>query len=503
MTGSSKMRLVAAVILLLVAAVVWLGLHHIHGRERVLAGGSVLRLARVNFGKEQPYHITNSREDFEEWAKKWLPKSWSQKWFIPRLVTPMGSRTSWSMVSVSHTNMDALWMYLTRRTPGSTNYQTVDIYSAELLDSHGCRFVATRMGGFDDGRLAQNSVGARRGRQGTVEWLAFEAFPRHEKDFRLQLYDERHNLLTEFTVENPARTPIQPTDWPIQPLPISKTANGVTFVLADVVIKPDVATAKLTFNYLENGAPSTAWKALDAELWDSSGNFAPKIWPDAAATRLVSLDEPAWKLRVKFYGVGNTAAASNFVWTIAKVKVPAAGEYVELDEKRRVGLGQVLGQVDLLALAGPGKVIYSNGVPIKATSELPERDGLYPVTAESSSTSFNSGGRSWATGASYTLRTVRLRTPHIAMYAMGLTNDERLTICATDDQGRSFYARNWAPRYGAAERKAGEINYLQKEFGTGPSFYQLDLPEGCKMVDLTLCIHYPVVEDFVFKPPAK
>lgn len=499
--------MVGAAFLLLAAGLAALVVRNRNSREHALADGSVMRLAKVNFGKEQPYEITDLRGDVEAWLKKWLPKAWSRKWFKPPPGTRMSGRTTWYMNTVTHKNNDALWIYFTRRTPGTTNYQNVDIQQAELLDSHGCSFLVTQMGGSDDGRMPPRT-GFTSGPQCSVEWLRFEAFPRHEKKFQLRLYDKESKLLTAFDVANPAFRLVRTTNWVVETLPIAKTNNRATFILSDIEIKSNMLASTLgrprfqspaviqpTFKFLENGKPSEEWQALDMELYDSSGNFASKMNPESL---FLCPYEPAWKLHVRFYGSDASVSASNIVWTIPKIKVPASGEFVALDVRRTV----LYDQVDVLALAGPGKVTYSNEVPIKATTEMPERDGLYPVSNERT------------VGYNFTSKTpflhyesVAFRTPHIAMYITGLTNDERLTIRATDETGRSVYAESWRRRFGQSKPpKRGEINYLENQRMYGmekSSYYQLDLPADAKTVDLTLCVHYPTVEDFIFKPPDK
>jgi hypothetical protein len=104
------------------------------------------------------------------------------------------------------------------------------------------------------------------------------------------------------------------------------------------------------------------------------------------------------------------------------------------------------------------------------------------------------------------MRNLSFKTPHIAMSISGLTNEERLTICATDEQGRHFYGRSWSWRAGESHStEPGIIHYLDAKiiYNGGPLSFQLDLPKDVKTVDLTFCIHYPIVTEFVFKPPGQ
>lgn len=490
---NSRKWLFVVITALLTAGLILLAVRQKHNRDHKLPDHSVLRVEKISSGKRAPFKIGGWLQELKEQLQKRLPKNWSSRLFKP---APLAANSSWYMNGVVHTNNDALWIWLTRRDPVSGNYQNVDIGAAELLDAHGCPFGATQLGGSDDGRLPP-ATGIRRGAQGSVEWLLFEAFPRHEKSFRLRLYDWQHKFLTDFSVPNPACTPMRASNWAVQSFPITKPFKDATFILTGVKIRTRDAGfwAQLLnglsydgqafgiepiFKFLEGGRPSTAWQALDMELYDSSGNFASKL--NDRESPFLCPHEPAWKLRVKFFGSDESRSASNVAWTVRAIKVSGLGEFIPLDAAESLeGV-----RVKALALAGPGSVTYSNDLPIKATSELPSQDGLYPITSQSRS-----------------IKTVSFKTHHIAMSISALTQDQRLTIRATDDQGRQFYAQDWQQRYGnTGLKKRGEIQYLESNyyFGRGPTFFKLDLPADSKTVDLTFCIHNSSTAEFIFKP---
>ncbi len=492
----SRKWLLAVVAVLLAAGLVLIAIQQNHNREHKLSDGSLLRVEKVSYGKQESFKIGGRLQELKEQLQKRLPKSWSDRLFKSAL--PMGGST-WYFTTVIHTNNDALRIWLTRRDPDSGSYQSVNIQSAELLDTHGCPFNTTSAGGSDDGRLPPRGT-SNRGPQGSVEWLLFEAFPRHEKSFRLRVYDVEGKFLTEFNVPNPAFAPIKTTNWMVEPLPIAKPCQNVTFILTGLKIKTNhhelahthphyhqPFEIDPTFKILEGGAASTQWQALDMELYDSSGNFASKMDPKAL---FLCPWEAAWKLRVKFFASEESPSASNILWTARGVKIPALGEFIPLDAAESLeGV-----HVKALALAGPGTVTYSNYIPIKATSDVPSRDGLYPI--------HNSSIMNGMNGA--TIETISFKTHHIAMFISTLTQDQRLTIRATDDQGRQFYAQDWQQRFGDnGSKKSGDIHYLESgfSFGRGPAFFKLDLPADSKTVDITFCIHNSSTAEFIFKPP--
>jgi hypothetical protein len=84
-----------------------------------------------------------------------------------------------------------------------------------------------------------------------------------------------------------------------------------------------------------------------------------------------------------------------------------------------------------------------------------------------------------------------------------LSDDQRLTVRAVDDQGREFYGHkvnywNYDPESGPGSPPVPYIEPWQDSEG---GFVILDLPADAKTVDLTLCIHTCRTAEFVFQPP--
>ena len=141
-----------------------------------------------------------------------------------------------------------------------------------------------------------------------------------------------------------------------------------------------------------------------------------------------------------------------------------------------------------ISLAGAGNDTYSNNVPVQASP---------PVDLHQNNTFRNSYS---GTISSYYLTA---NTPHIAMLISKMSDDQRLTVRATDDRGREFYAREWAwGGYHPNSAKVSELHYLKLYDTSGLTFLLLDLADDSRTVDLTFCIHKARTAEFILKPPS-
>jgi hypothetical protein len=377
-------------------------------------------------------------------------------------VTYAGS-SSWNNNTVIHTNEDALYICVTRRAADTGDYADVGMRQVVLVDEHGCEFVPTRAGGEDDGRLVGRGSGGY-----SVEWFRFEAFPRHERNFRLRFCDfQPTNIPAGLTLHNPAPLP-QIKHWKTESLPISKSNGDLTFILTSAKIRTNdlpqaswYASSRMTdFKYevREVGQISSNWEALDTELYDSSGNFASSL----PMGRILCPQESAWKLRVRFFGSEQSRSVSNVSWTLRGLAVPAPGEFVNL------GQSNVLQGVEVKAMffAGPGNFNYSNGDASRGSPlNVQSNENIVQSTWNSSRTYIQSqSGRN-----NYTYK-VQGTVPH-------------------------FYVEPPKP-------KPGTINYLQRmSYQTKEAFLGFDLAPDSKTVDVTFCVHGCCTPEFIFKPP--
>ncbi len=402
-----------------------------------------------------------------------------------------------------HSNEDALYIYFTRVGAENDGYTSVDFTQVELLDEHGCIFLPTQAGGDDDGRLVAMPGTPARPRMGSgysVGWFRFEAFPRHESKFRLRVFTDETNQCAEFVVANPASPPVT-AKWVTQPLPITNVIGDVSFSLTQLKVKTNVASHKY-FGYYGNpihlvpkyeiseaGQPSTNWEGLDAELYDSSGNFASAMYGDLG---YLSPREAAWKLRVKFFGSEFSHAASNATWTLPGLVVPEHGKFVLLQSARGIFKGV---PIKAIAFAGVGDFVYSNNLPTAIdAADVPQGES-------SLKTSWNNN----RAGVSSEIHTVHGLIPHLLLEVGHLNDDQRITIRATDEQGRNYYAYEWHA-YGnnpPPKEKPDKILYLDKRYGqptatVSHTFLGLNLPAEVKTVDVTICVHAGTIAEFIF-----
>ncbi|EEF57676.1 hypothetical protein Cflav_PD0711 [Pedosphaera parvula Ellin514] len=443
--------------------------------ERKLADGTVLKLEKISYGKSDSFKPGGLIQQL----KAILPKKFANMIFKS---SPYSGSSRWWSGDLNDTNKNALYFWFTKRDGSFAGYADVQLGFAQILDEHGCIFVAATGGGESDGTIISNGYPAG--------FFAFQAFPRHEKTFRLRVYDRRQKFLAEFMVPNPVPIPIETQKWAAEPLPTTREASGVAFTLTGIHSTPadsfgnslsldlgGMPEVKTTFEISEGGKPTKAWQLLDANWSDASGNIASKWEPKTA---FLCSKESAWKMQAKFFGSEESGYASNATWVVKGLKVPAPGEFVAL-----VSTQQLQGvAVEAIALTGAGSVAYSNNVPIKAS----------PPTGTKGYYSRSSSG-----GGFYTIYNIQSPSLHVAVRVSNLSAGQRLSVRATDDQGRKFYAdeQQWGS---GGSLNAANIHYFFQTYDQ-PLFLPLDLPKDSKTVDLTFTIHQARTAEFIVKPP--
>ena len=492
-----KRRWLVAAAILLVMVVGWAVWLQPPARDFRLPDGTVLRVERVSFSKQEPMFIpsVNTVDELERKLEGILPKKWAAK-LLRSKSTISGS---WSTMATLDTNQ-SLHIWITRRDR-TNGFAPVLAGEAELIDDDGCAYPALQSGGevLWTNAVSSGPVGPT---FSVVNWFTFEAFPRRQSKMRLRLYNSRWGattpytkLLAEFVIVNPAPIPAV-TNWPTEPLPMDKKSGDVTFTLKSVGYKtnwvqgatnrtvgPSLYPVEIApdFAIQEQGKETAEWEPLEAEMTDSSGNFAPKQWGNDMSVFL-SPREPAWKLTVKFFGSEQSTAASNTVWVIHGVKVPGLAEHVPLDGRQELdGV-----KVKPVVLAGAGRVVYDK----KAFLEIsPHKFG------SGNSFSFTNAGS----------EVIDAETQQIAVDLDNLQPDQRLTIRAVASDNREFYAQQWVngmSYLNGAWTNSNHISYLEeKPFSLRLSYYLFYLPADVKTVDLYFCVHRARTVDFIFKPP--
>jgi hypothetical protein len=489
------------VLLLLVVAVglAWYLWRQVKRREYTMPDGTTIRVERVSYGSLEHIQLLSPMEKL----RAALPAALQAKLAGPKPPLLTGS---WSRNAVTHPSEDALYIYISRRDR-ENHYGGVNASRAEVVDEDGCVFAATQVGGFEYGLLGSRKF-ARRTNY-SVGFFRFEAFPRREKKFRFLVQDDgpatagesATPAFAQFIVANPTpRTP--EVHWPVESLPVTRTQGSVSFVLTNVVFEtnnypwlPSNLKRKVLLpecQFSEEGRASTNWEAVETDLFDISGNFV-----SGAAGYRGSLcpRESAWKMRVKFFGGEKSLAASNAVWTLRGLAVPGAGHFTLL--KQSDTLQGV--KVSAVRFFGTGQFTLSNNMVLEGA---PAKE---PITNESLRIIYMPPASTGKNSDEKAVYNIEVAHPRLAFAWGYLNDDQQLTVCAVDDQGREFYAHNlgWRISNPPMGREPRHVNYLNNLSDTGESVLSVDLPLDARTVDLTFCVHTCQTEEFIFAPPQR
>jgi hypothetical protein len=278
-------------------------------------------------------------------------------------------------------------------------------------------------------------------------------------------------------------------------LPITRRDGALVFTLQGLSLRADPIAAGSdrlhpppliapAFEVSEQGKPTKKWEVVQMNLSDSLGN-QPSVWP--FKTPFLCPFEPAWKLKVKFCGEEIGGVASNACWTVQHLKLPSPGSFAALSMTQQVqGL-----TLRLIGLAGAGHTSYSNDVPVRA----------YPLNSlekeEYSETSMAAGSG----GRIDTKQDIKMPVPHVALLVSGLTENHRISVQASDEQGRNFFAKIWEwdlPSGGFKESSGFYLPFKRDAH----YFLGLDLPAEVTELGLTVCVHRARTVEFLAKPPA-
>jgi hypothetical protein len=416
------------------------------GWSRRLPDGTWLRLEAVTYGTQhhfEPGLIPWSR------VRGLLP-------FLP-----------WTPVVDDVAPDPALYCWLSRREPGGRGLLGFEWWSAyAALDEHGCVFpgkgkrmvtVGPKSGGWNwagggDRLPPATGGGARFG------LAVFTAFPRRQARLRLRLCGDGGRPVAEFSVPNPRPGPHPP--WNPQRLPITRREGDLAVTLTRLTLRaipsgspnlPDpVIVAEPTFRYTQGGRPTTAWNPSDLTLSDATGNTC-----NLSAVGLC-YHESAWKLKGRFFRGAGARFAPGEVWTMRGVRVPRPGAVLLMSGTTRLQ-GARLG---LRAIAGPGTVAYTKGVP-RALRPLPPGQARCAPGISISSTALY----------------------HVAVRVRSLGNEQRLLLRAVDDRGRALPGRGWAS-------------------SGGEWFLGMAIPSDARTVDLSLMLQKARHAEFLVRPPA-
>ncbi len=343
-------------------------------RSVQLPDGTVLTLEALTYGEKHQYGGSPS------------PFSLLREIFplLPR--RPSGSH---------NTDRPAVVYWLTRRDPKSGAYLDLDWGPAVIVDDHGCTFhdsterCVSGPGWSASGRPMPK---APAGSQYVLARGTFRSFPRRDRRLKLRLFDRQGKVLAEFTPANPAYQKY-PT-WTPEALPATRPMGDATVTLVsfnnhsevrqDEGLQFEALAPVPNFQIAQGGHRTDDWHLKLMRLLDATGNSVSSEPPGLCT------HESAWRLHAEFLRRPQAAFAAEEVWAIPRLAIPEPGTV-----KRLFLSNTVQGvRLALCAIAGPGRVKYSNGVPVQVTpstgrgggstqSISSSRNGLVEITFES------------------------------------------------------------------------------------------------------------------------
>jgi hypothetical protein len=269
----------------------------------------------ANFTTELRWH---------RWLRSVLPRKWSG--WIPSATSANCS---------SDTNSVTVYLRLTdsnSQAVGATPWQG---YAAE--DDTGFRY--PREGG-------GCSTGGGSGDQ--LHGVILRTYPRRQSSFWLRFYDQTNGVMASLRVPNPMRGSFP--EWQPTPLP-QKLTNGPVILTLESLRE----TGREPWVYVQPkwnlSTTDPAWREARVRYFtfeDATGNDGSSL----------SRREPAWKGRARVYRERFEDFAPSERLVLTNLTIPAAGEFVDVDESAELaGVS-----VSVLVLAGAGEFMITNGV---------------------------------------------------------------------------------------------------------------------------------------------
>jgi hypothetical protein len=242
---------------------------------------------------------------------------------------------------------------------------------------------------------------------------ALQQFPRRSKEVKVRIYNNPNNVrwdsqlgvpVAEFTIPNPMSTnyPV----WEGKPAPLVIGTNGLSVTLAkfevgvtasrlyagagsgkmasraeiEISETPGPLEWELHSGVAKSATGESHWSSVSPRAGTGSGAIDrfPAGLPGDTSQAVVEfpgtcwLQEPAWKLVLEFGRITNFLPEE--VWTIKGIKIPALGEFNELNLKTNINGGEIefLGLSSKFSAWGsmPGSGTYPSDHEIKVRSPL-------------------------------------------------------------------------------------------------------------------------------------
>jgi hypothetical protein len=300
-------------------------------------------------------------------------------------------------------NSGGLGLWLMCYDPTTDAYVT-GITKVIALDEHGCEF--------ESGSNGQTSDGFH-----SATICNLSTYPRRLKEFKVRLIDSGaapRAVVGELTVQNPAFANTFPT-WTPENFPVTKT-NGPAAVRMNAFDAVNGQTVQiLGFNGRHH----------DTHFEDSTGNSGT----------FLCTNEPAWRYCTTVFRMAAGPFATNEVWKVGDITVPAAGKIASLKGTRELS-GR---SITVKHLAGPGSYSFSNDVCIAVNSWKPGMS----ASLDTSTAYDTSGGRYTATSFGSADPFVVVEHPHLGddVEFLLLLRDQKRVVATA--HGASGANKNW------------------------------------------------------------
>jgi hypothetical protein len=239
----------------------------------------------------------------------------------------------------------------------------------------------------------------------------------------------------------------------------------------------ELSSAQAGFEVREAGRPAPGWYADSITILDETGNRSETGFGNGPALHGMYVQslcpyEPAWKIRARFVRTDEAHFTPAEVRSIGDLPVPSPGRVLRLNLPSRSERLQIRAGV----VAGPGKVTYGAGGPVRAI-----RLRRYPGNLDVNSFSSWNGG-TWTGGL-----VSHGRKPHVALKLQSLLPDERPTLVVEDEHGRPLRCGYW-----------GQPDHSE----AGWHLWKLETPPGARRLRARLAVQRCVAVDFIVRPPA-
>jgi hypothetical protein len=415
----------------------WEATQALFSQRRWLPGGTVLSLEAVTYGERH----------------RFVYRDWWQKLLYPILPPSFRQRSGCPVQSLSSTAPNALVLWiLTRGKPldfRRTTWVVSDDHGEEHPQFAYCHSLS-------DTFYLPGETGPY-----WLEAWELPRFPRRGHEVRLRFYDRsRPNPIAEYAVPNP--TPGPHPIWKGQHLPTTRRSGDLEVTLTELTtgLKLGSATvaaapgeacwSSVAVRLTQRGRPSRQWEAVDASVWDATGNFLRDVsGPDreTEGTRFALWgglwpDLSDWKLRIECSRTPRAHFTAAEAWTVRGLVVPKRHR-ITLCHAAAIRQGT---QLRLLGIAGRGRIRWPDEEP-----------------------------GDWLT------------RPTVRVQVSSLRQGYHVALLAIDDRGRRF----------------GGYDPTTFGWSTPPAVdyrFKLNLPRDAKKLDLTVAVHRSRFVEFLAKP---